>query len=446
MSSMMQNYEVAIIDEIQMVRDPERGWAWTRALLGICAEEIHVCGEKAAINLLMEILSTTGETLEIKEYKRLTDLSIEDQALEKLDNVQPGDCIVCFSKRDIYHVSLTLERMGHNVATIYGTLPPATKLLQCNKFNDPNDPCNILVATDAIGMGLNLSIRRIIFYSLIKPMFSEKNEKTLDIISTSQALQIAGRAGRYNSQYSQGYVTTFKAEDLPILKEVLATNVEDIEAAGLHPTYDQIEMFAFLLPHATLSNLLDIFISLCQLNPFYFMCNIKSIKFLAGILEHISLDLRSRYVFCCAPVDSKSNFVCAMFLKFARQYANNQPMNVGWLCQTLKFPFRLPKNINELDHLLSVYDTLDLYLWLSYRFPDIFLNQEMVRDIQKKLDEVIMHGVLNINKLLRASGIETQKRIQNPQNRIKQITEILSNNDIGNQIDNLHFKISSKIN
>ncbi|KAI2807677.1 ATP-dependent RNA helicase supv3l1, mitochondrial [Blomia tropicalis] len=405
MSSITQPYEVAVIDEIQMVRDPERGWAWTRALLGIAAEEIHLCGEKAALNLIIELLSTTGETVEVKEYKRLTKLTVEGNALETLENVQPGDCIVCFSKRDIYNVSLKLERMGYNVATIYGTLPPATKLIQSNKFNDPQDPCNVLVATDAIGMGLNLSIRRIIFHSLIKPTFNSKNEKTLDVIPVSQALQIAGRAGRFNTQYSEGYVTTFKSEDLQILKDVLASSIDEIEAAGLHPTLDQIEMFSFLLPSATLSNLLDIFISLSQLNAHYFMCNIESIKFLAGILEHIPLPLRARYVFCCAPVDNKSNFVCAMFLKYARQFANNQPMTVNWLCQTLKLPFHQPHNMSELDHLLSVYDCFDLYLWLSYRFPDVFLDQELVRNVQRKLDDVIMEGVLNITKLLRASGI-----------------------------------------
>lgn len=455
MSSVNQMYEVAIIDEIQMVRDPERGWAWTRALLGIAAEEIHLCGEKAALNLIIEILSTTGEVVQINEYKRLTELNVEDNALESLENVQPGDCIVCFSKRDIYNVSLKLERMGHNVATIYGTLPPATKLLQCSKYNNPNDPCNILVATDAIGMGLNLSIRRIIFYSLIKPTFNNKNEKTLDVIPVSQALQIAGRAGRYNTQYHQGYVTTYKPEDLPILKEVLASPIEDIEAAGLHPTLDQIEMFSFLLPNASLTNLLDIFVSLCQLNPYYFMCNIESIKFLAGILEHISLPLRARYVFCCAPVDNKSNFVCAMFLKYARQYSNNQPMTANWLCQTLKFPFRRPINMAELDHLLSVYDCLDLYLWLSYRFPDVFFDQESVRDIQRKLDEIILDGVLNITKLLRASGggggeHHKGQRMYNPQARFKQINMLLSNNDNSSTSNNnnnntLNYKISSKI-
>ena len=55
MTNVNQNYEVAVIDEIQMVKDYQRGWAWTRALLGIPAEEIHVCGEAAAIDLVKEI-------------------------------------------------------------------------------------------------------------------------------------------------------------------------------------------------------------------------------------------------------------------------------------------------------------------------------------------------------------------------------------------------------
>ena len=57
--------EVAVIDEIQMMRDPERGWAWTRALLGVAAEEVHVCGEASTIQLVQDICSTADETLEV---------------------------------------------------------------------------------------------------------------------------------------------------------------------------------------------------------------------------------------------------------------------------------------------------------------------------------------------------------------------------------------------
>lgn len=100
---------MAVIDEIQLLRDPGRGWAWTRAFLGLIADEIHVCGEPGSLGLLEKICSTTGEHVEVKAYTRLTELSVEDSALGSLDNVMPGDCIVCFSKNDIYSVSREIE-------------------------------------------------------------------------------------------------------------------------------------------------------------------------------------------------------------------------------------------------------------------------------------------------------------------------------------------------
>lgn len=57
--------DVAVIDEIQMLRDQERGGAWTRVLLGLCAREIHLCGEEAAVNLVQRIVHTTGDSLEV---------------------------------------------------------------------------------------------------------------------------------------------------------------------------------------------------------------------------------------------------------------------------------------------------------------------------------------------------------------------------------------------
>ena len=144
------------------------------------------------MDLVREMMISTGEEVEVRSYKRLTDLVIQDEAVQSLANVQPGDCIVCFSKQvrprsyqvgnirvkhverltfspqDIYAVSRGLERMGVDCAVIYGSLPPGAKLGMAAKFNDPDDPCKVLVATDAVGMGLNLNIRRVVFYSMTK--------------------------------------------------------------------------------------------------------------------------------------------------------------------------------------------------------------------------------------------------------------------------------------
>lgn len=65
-----------------------------------------------------------------------------------------------------------------------------------------------------------------------------------------------GRAGRFGTQWEHGYVTTFKRTDLPTLKYLLSEKPEPIVQAGLHPTADQIELYAFHLPNSSLSNLL----------------------------------------------------------------------------------------------------------------------------------------------------------------------------------------------
>ncbi|KAL1491745.1 hypothetical protein ABEB36_012295 [Hypothenemus hampei] len=404
MTSLNSPYEVAVIDEIQMIKDPQRGWAWTRALLGLIAEEVHLCGESGAIDLVSQLCLTTGEDLEVRNYKRLTELKIEDKALDNLNNVEPGDCIVCFSKNDIYSVSRLIESSGKEVAVIYGGLPPGTKLAQAAKFNDPESSCKILVATDAIGMGLNLSIRRVIFYSLIKPIMNDKGEKEMDTISVSQALQIAGRAGRYGTQWEQGYVTTFKTEDLLTLKGLLSSQPEPITQAGLHPTSEQIELYAFHLPNSTLSNLMDIFVSLSTVdNSLYFMCNIEDFKFLADMIQHVPLALRARYIFCCSPINKKMPFVCTMFLKFTRQFSKNECITFDWLCRSIGWPMQPPKTIIDLVHLEAVFDVLDLYLWLSYRFPDLFNEPDLVRDMQRELDQIIQQGVVQLTRLLKNS-------------------------------------------
>ena len=75
-------------------------------------QQLFVLSQSAAIELVRELLIHSGEELEVKSYNRLTKLEQESEALGTLKNVQPGDCIVCFSKQDIYDVSRGLETLG----------------------------------------------------------------------------------------------------------------------------------------------------------------------------------------------------------------------------------------------------------------------------------------------------------------------------------------------
>uniref|UniRef100_A0A8D8ST95 ATP-dependent RNA helicase SUV3 homolog, mitochondrial n=3 Tax=Cacopsylla melanoneura TaxID=428564 RepID=A0A8D8ST95_9HEMI len=255
----------------------------------------------------------------------------------------------------------------------------------------------------------------------------------MDVISVSAALQIAGRAGRFNTHFEKGFVTTYRQDDLPILKNLLAQSPEPITKAGLHPTADQIELYAYHLPSSTLSNLMDIFVSLSTVDDsLYFMCNMEDFKFLADMIQHVPLALRPRYVFCCAPINRKMPFVCTMFLKFARQFSKNEAITFDWLCLNIGWPLASPKTIIDLVHLESVFDVLDLYLWFSYRFPDLFCQALLVKDIQAELDAIIQEGVMIITRLLRNS--ETRPTSEDDMNAVQRKQQYLREPKQGSKV------------
>ena len=158
MMPLNKTVDVAVIDEIQMIGNAERGWAWTQALLGVKAHEVHLCGEVRTVPLIRELCASIGEKLEVHHYERLSPLQMADRSLDgDLKRLRKGDCIVSFSVMGIHALRKQIEQMtGRKVATVYGSLPPETRAQQARLFNDPDNDFDYLVASDAIGMGLNL--------------------------------------------------------------------------------------------------------------------------------------------------------------------------------------------------------------------------------------------------------------------------------------------------
>jgi ATP-dependent RNA helicase SUPV3L1/SUV3 len=153
-------FDVAVIDEIQMINHQERGWAWTQAFLGLQAREIHLCGEARTVPIMRELCALVGDEIHIHEYERLTPLQVEPQSLRgKLEKLEKGDCIVAFSIIGIHALRREIEKKtGKQCAIVYGSLPPETRAQQARLFNDPDNDYDFLVASDAIGMGLNLYV------------------------------------------------------------------------------------------------------------------------------------------------------------------------------------------------------------------------------------------------------------------------------------------------
>ena len=151
-------WDVAVVDEIQLIADKQRGGAWMNAILGLNAAEIHLCGEESAIPLVEKIVQELGDHLEINRYQRLTPLVVAEHSLQgDLKRIEKGDCVVTFSRTGLFAVKGDIEKKAKmRCALAYGRLPPEIRAEQAALFNDPNSDYNVLVGSDAVGMGLNL--------------------------------------------------------------------------------------------------------------------------------------------------------------------------------------------------------------------------------------------------------------------------------------------------
>lgn len=157
MFNLKRKYDIVVIDEIQMMADPFRGWAFTEAFLGAIAPEIHVCGEESILNLLKILCIMNNEPLEIIKYDRLSPLYVAKQAVGNKNQMKKGDCFVTFSRDSAYKLKEMIEtKTRKKCAIIYGKLPLESRRLQAKLFNSPDSEYDFLVATDAIGMGMNL--------------------------------------------------------------------------------------------------------------------------------------------------------------------------------------------------------------------------------------------------------------------------------------------------
>lgn len=169
-------------------------------------------------------------------------LRVEEESLRgDYTKVRPGDCIVAFSVAELFSIRNEIEKLtNYKCAVIYGKLPPETRSTQARLFNDENSGYDILVASDAIGMGLNLNIGRIIFHTVFKR--SNSHVRSL-YMHPSHVKQIAGRAGRKSSKYAIGKVTAWQERDLAYVKAVMNWDIPQITAAGLFPPPEQIQSF-----------------------------------------------------------------------------------------------------------------------------------------------------------------------------------------------------------
>lgn len=221
-----EEYDIAVIDEVQMIKDDQRGAAWTRAVLGLNCKEIHVCGAINSKRLLIKIIEDCQDEYEFKEYKRNIPLEMQYNSFYYKD-IQDGDALVLFSKKRVLELMYYYADLGIKASVIYGDLPPEVRRKQYEQFI--NKETKILITTDAIGMGVNLPIRRIVFMDVKKFDGSE-----VRYLTSQEVKQIAGRAGR-KGIYDVGYVASYGGTQEFISEMINATD-QIIQEAVIGPS------------------------------------------------------------------------------------------------------------------------------------------------------------------------------------------------------------------
>ncbi|WP_411170209.1 SUV3 family DEAD/DEAH box RNA helicase [Clostridium sp. MB05] len=224
--NLKREYDIAIIDEIQMIDDAQRGAAWTRALLGLRCNEIHICGALNAKRIVEKIIEDCNDEYEFKDYKRSVPLEVQDKNFTHND-VEEGDAIVVFSKKKVLQIAEQYSGFGIKSSIIYGDLPPEVRRKQYDMFINKEN--KVLITTDAIGMGVNLPIKRIVFLDIQK--FDGEEIRPL---TSQEVKQVAGRAGR-KGIYEVGYVATVR-DNQRFIKDKLEEKDRIITEAVLGPS------------------------------------------------------------------------------------------------------------------------------------------------------------------------------------------------------------------
>ena len=372
MADFDENYDIAVIDEAQLVADTDRGHSWTKAILGLRAGEIHICMSPAAEQAVCHLIGLCGDDYEVRRYERKTELICEDRPFVFPDDVREGDALIAFSKKSVLDVAGRLEEAGVSSSVIYGSLPPEIRRRQTRLFN--RGKTKVAVATDAIGMGLNLPVRRIVFLQTDK--FDGVSRRPL---RTSEIKQIAGRAGRFGI-YDKGYVSAMGEEELEYIRQNFKAAEEPLTQVNLG--FPQV----LLDIDAPLDELLKIWYSVTPSEPFvkenidealYLYEQAKKCRSMIDGFEN--KHLLYRMITC--PIDIKDRKVVSLWLDYCKTWSADV---------SLERPVLRREKKGGILQYETYYKQLDLYYQFSHRMQKE-IDEEWLAAEREKTELQIMN-------------------------------------------------------
>ncbi|MCK9453743.1 helicase-related protein [Sulfurimonas sp.] len=385
--------DVCVIDEVQMIDDRDRGWAWANAIIGAPAKEIIMTGSPNAKEAVIALAEYLGEELEIIEFKRKNPLTLLSEPTPE-KSVEPNTAIIAFSRKDVLKLKHIFSKY-FNVSVVYGNLSPEVRREEARRFR--TGETQILVATDAIAMGLNMPIKTILFSKAEK--FDGVSDRSL---LPSEIHQISGRAGRYG-MHENGYVGALSGDVLNAIKKNFNKEAKAITIPfKVMANLDHIKLVGTILEENSLHEILKFFVKNMEFDGPFIATNLDDMLEVSILVDSYDLDIATKYHLACAPLTLKSPYIIAAYESYLGALEKKMP--IPYIAPPLSGSYA--QTTDELLRAEDMVKEISLYLWLSYRFSDYFVDVGRARAAR---------GVLNkfIENSLQQSQLATKCRMCN---------------------------------
>ncbi|TQK05441.1 helicase-related protein [Herbaspirillum sp. SJZ107] len=372
--------QVAVIDEIQMLADRDRGAAWTAAVCGAPASVVYLVGAPEARRAIEALAERLECPLEVHVLKRKAPLSMEPSAVRKIRNLRRGDAVIAFSRRNVLMWRDMITEMGLSVATVYGNLSPEVRRAQAERFREGQ--ADIVVGTDAIAMGLNMPIQRIVMTTAVKYNGYEEEE-----ISAALARQIAGRAGRYGV-HEEGFVAGYDDDTHEIMRSLMKEKIPPVKASGfaVAPSIEQLHRISSVTGETSLVKLLKRFVHNIDVPDGFFYPRItEEQNERAEWLDTLDLSVADKFTLSLVPISTRVPALETAWTHWAQSLARKKVCKLQVQEQELFW-----QNLQEVEDTCRMYSA---YAWLAYRMPEYFpsleLAQQLAREASERVDALL---------------------------------------------------------
>jgi len=382
--------DVAVIDEIQMLADRDRGAAWTAAVCGAPATTVYLVGAPEARRAIEALAERLECPLEVHMLKRKAPLSMEAEPVRKLRNFRRGDAVIAFSRRDVLMWRDMITEAGMSVATVYGNLSPEVRRAQAQRFREGE--ADIVVATDALAMGLNMPISRVVMTTSVKYNGVEEEE-----ISATLARQIAGRAGRYGV-HEEGFVAGYDEETHQVMRSLLKEKLAPVPASGFSvaPTLEHLHRISSVTGEQSLVRLFKRFVHNIDVPDGFFYPRITEEQQERALwLDTLALTIAEKFTLSLVPITSRVATLQLAWEGWARSLARKKVHELDADPRELS---RL--TLQEVEDQCRLYSA---YAWLSFRIPEYFPSVEAAQSLARAASD-------RVDALLQAQNAALRKR------------------------------------